>query len=100
LPAPCPPGRQALNKRACGSLILWHIIIRHCLRVTLIQVKLAVDFLLLHAELAQAFFMLEGAVKLLPVIRERLFHALTPGFLFLGVAVKAAECILNAGDSA
>jgi hypothetical protein len=33
-------------------LILWHIIIRHCLRVTLIQVKQLIDFLLLQAKLA------------------------------------------------
>jgi hypothetical protein len=44
----------------------------------------------------QAFFMLKGTVKLLPVIGERLFQAFKPGLFFFGIAVKAAERIFNA----
>lgn len=63
--------------------MLLHIIIRHNLAIALIQVKLAVDLLLLNTNLAKTFLMLKGTVKLHPVIGERLFHAFTFRFLFL-----------------
>jgi hypothetical protein len=86
------------TKSICRLIILLHIIIRHNLTFALIQIKLAVDFLLPGAKLPQAFFMLKGTVKLLPVIGKRFFHMLTSGFLFLSVSVKAAERIFNQGN--
>jgi hypothetical protein len=39
-------GGQAFNKSISRRIILLHIIIRHHLRIALVQVKLAIDFLL------------------------------------------------------
>jgi len=90
-------GSQAFNKSSGRLIILLHIIIRYNLRVALIQVKLAVDFLLPGTKLAQAFFMLKGGVKLLFVIGKLLFHAFTSGLFFFGIAVKVADRIFDAG---
>ena len=87
----CTPDRQPLNKTACVFIILRHIVMRHNLRIALIQVEQLVDFLLLNAKPTHAFFMLEGVVKLLPEVSKRLFHAFAFGFLFFCIAVKAAE---------
>jgi len=92
----CPLGGQTLHKSAFRLITLLHIIIRHHLHIAFIQIKLAVGFLLPCAKLAQAVFMLKGAVKLLFVIGKRLFHAFASGFLVLGIAVKVLERIFNA----
>src|SRR5437016_7989576 len=69
----------------------------HNLRIAFVQVKLAVHFLLLRKKLAQAFFMLERAVLLLPVVCQPFFLAFTFGFFILGKAWKVADGILNTG---
>src|SRR5216683_6275226 len=68
----CFSGGRAFTVRV-GILLLLRLV--HHLALALIQVKRAIHFLLLHKKLAQPFFMLKGPVKLLPVIRERLFLA-------------------------
>src|SRR6266700_3088016 len=79
----------------CGILLLRRLV--YHLALALIQIKRAVHFLLLQTQLTQPFFMLKGAVKLLPVISERLFVALRFGLFFFGKSVKAAEGMFNAG---
>src|SRR5712691_5740704 len=89
----CTPGGLVFTLR--NVLLLLRL--GHHLRITLIQVKLTVHFLLLHTKFAQAFFMLKGSVKLLPVIRECLFLAFTFGLFFFGKTVKAVEGVFNTG---
>src|SRR3989442_5648392 len=91
------PGGKGFTIRVCGSIFLKGFICHH-LPLTLIQVKLAVHFLLFYTKLTKAFFMLKGAVHLLPVISQCLFHACNVFFVIFGITVKPTERIVNAGD--
>src|SRR2546429_9878897 len=92
----CAPGGKVVNKRVCARILLSRIICHH-LRLALIQIKRAINFLLLQTELAQTFFMLKRPVKLLPVISERFYLSFKFGLSFFSKRVKTAQGIFNAG---
>src|SRR5947209_17231517 len=70
------------------------------LRLTFIQIKRAVYFLLLYNKLTKPCFMLKGFMKLFPVIRERLFPAFNFGLFLTRNTVKTAQGVFNTGYGA
>src|SRR5947207_8555625 len=90
------PVGKVFTRSFCATLQLLGML-SHNLRIALIQVKRAVHFLLLHKKFPQAFFMLEGAFLLLPVISERFFLTFTFGCFFFGKAWKTADGMVNTG---
>src|SRR5438067_290788 len=67
------------------------------LRLTFIQIKRAVYFLLLYNKLTKPCFMLKGFLKLLFVICECLFPAFHFGLFLCLKTIKAAQGIFHAG---